>query len=114
VVFVAAALHPVLLTLLFPALGDRSNLVIVMAPVAAAWLFSFGISMIFVLLNNLSTAVVFTHLAGSGPRDGLPKSIVAVLVVSMLCFGVDRLRRYIDKGRAMESELEKIRNEKSL
>jgi hypothetical protein len=113
IVLIAAAMHPILLVLLFPTLGERANLVIVPAPLAAAWLFSFGLSMVFLLLNSVVTAVVFSYLANSGPKEGLPKSIVAVLIVSLLCFGVDRLRRYLDKGRAMEAELEKIRDQDS-
>jgi hypothetical protein len=69
-VLVAAVLHPLLLILLFPIVGERANLTIVFAPFAAAWLFSLRLSMVFLLLNALGTSAVFAHLTLVGPREG--------------------------------------------
>jgi hypothetical protein len=107
-VLVAAASHPVLLMLLFPLVGERANWTMVLAPFAAAWLFSLWLSMVLLLLNAVSTSVVFAHLTHAGPREGLAKSAIAVFVVGMLCCGLDGIRRYLDRGRAMQSEIEKI------
>jgi hypothetical protein len=108
-VVAAAALHPLLLCLLFPVFGERSNLVVVIAPLVATLLFSWRIGAAFALLNAVVTAVVLTHLADAGPEDGPPKALVAVAVVTAICFGVDRLKRFAQKTRSMKEELDRLR-----
>ena len=108
-VLLAAALHPILLILLFPLVGERANSVMVLAPFAATWLFSLRFSIVFLLVNAVGTSAVFAHLTHAGQREGLTKSAVAAFIVGMLCFGIDGIKRYLDKGIAMQAEIEEIR-----
>jgi hypothetical protein len=109
IVVTAALLHPVLLFLLFPIFGERSNLAVAIAPLIATALFSWRIGVVFALLNAAVTAVVFTHLAGAGPGDGLPKALVVIAVITAICFGVDRLKRFTQKTKSMKEELDRLR-----
>ena len=110
-VLTAAALHPVLLILLIPMIGERANLAMVLAPFAATWLFSLRLGMVFLLLNAVGTSVVFAHLdlTHAGPREGLTKTAVAVFIVGMICFGLNSLKRYLDRGRVMQAEIGEIK-----
>jgi hypothetical protein len=110
VVITAALLHPVLVYILFPVLGEKSNLVIVTAPFFAAWFFSLRLSILLLAINAVGTAVLFSRLSDAGPGDGLPKAVVTLVIIGALCFGLNRLKRYFDKGSAMADELEKLRD----
>lgn len=109
VVLILVALHPVLLYLLVPVVGERINLAIVIAPVVTTWLFGWRAAAAVILANAVSTAVVFSLLMEMSSKEGLPKSIATVLILGVLCFVVDRVKRYIDKGKSMAKELEELR-----
>jgi hypothetical protein len=94
---------------LVPLAGERANWTMALAPFAAAWLFSLRLSMVFLLLNAVGTSAVFAHLTQIEPREGLTKSTVAVFIVGMLCSGSHGIKRCLDRGRAMQAEIEAIR-----
>jgi hypothetical protein len=73
-------------------------------------MFSWRVGVILVLINAVVTAVVFSHLGGAGPGDGLPKALVAILVTGLICAGVDWVKRYVQKSRAMREEIERLGN----
>ena len=109
-VLFAAAMHPVLLYVLFPLFGERSNLVIVIAPLLATVLFRWWIGAIFTIVNAIGTAVMFSLIAGNGAEEGRSKALVAVLITVAICFVVDLVKRFIQKGRDMQAELDQLRN----
>jgi hypothetical protein len=108
-VLLAAALHPILLSSLFPIVGERCNLVIVLAPFLAVWFFSVKLSILFLSLNALVTWVVFALVGNEGLISGLTKDAIVFIIVTGLCFALDRFRRYFEKGKALELELERLR-----
>jgi hypothetical protein len=110
VVLAAVALHPVVLFLLHPHIGERCNLSVFLAPVAAVWFLSLRVGIGVMVFNALISGFFFATQTGAAPGDGIPKSLMTVLIGSALCFGLDFMKRYLDKGRAMADELERIRN----
>ncbi len=108
-VLFATALHPVFLVLCFPMVRERANLEMVLAPLLAVWLFGLRHGLVFLFVNSITTGVVFAQLTGVGPREGIVKSLVAIVVASMLCIVLFRIKRYLEQGKAMEAEIEKLR-----
>lgn len=110
VVVTATLFHPMLVYFLFPVVGEKSNLVIVLAPFLAAWWFGLPLSLLLLVINAFVTGVIFSRLSDAGPGDGLPKAVVSLAVIGALCFGLNRLKHYLDKGKVMADELEKLRD----
>ena len=108
-VIALTVLHPILLLLLAPYVGERANLIVAAAPFTAAWLLNRRIAVAVMLVNAVSTATVFSVLFGDRFRSGFPKSLISIIVVVTLLFGIDRWRRYVDKGKAMTDEIARIR-----
>ena len=106
VVLTVAMAHPALLYALYPVVGDATNTLAIAAPVVATLLLGLRVGSVFVVLNAFVSGLVFKQLAGSTAREGLPKSVVSVLVAAIVCWGADRLRHYIEQRRAMEVALQ--------
>jgi riboflavin transporter FmnP len=105
----ATALHPAFLVLCFPVMRERANLEMVLAPLLAVWLLGLRHGLVILLVNSISTGAVFANLTGAGPREGIFKSLVAIVVASMLCIVLFGIKRYLEQGKAMEAEIEKLR-----
>jgi two-component system cell cycle sensor histidine kinase/response regulator CckA len=104
VVLGATILHPFLLYLMIPVFGERSNIVSVIAPIAATLLFSFRIGMVIMPINVVVSAAMFMHLTAMG-AEGRPKAVVSGLVIAAVCFGAEKLRLYVAQRKAIEEEL---------
>lgn len=97
-------LHPVLLYLMLPVLGEPANFVGTLAPIVATMLFSWRMGLAAMLVNVVVSARMFMSVTMMGAGEGTPKAIVSALVIAVACFGAERLRRYIEQRRAMEEE----------
>lgn len=109
-VLVAATGHPAWLGLMLPLIGDRANLESIVAPLLAVWLLSLRTGLVLLLVNAVTSSIVFTHLNHQGPREGLPKTFVAMFVMAIFCWVAAQARRYVDKGRLMREEIERMRD----
>jgi hypothetical protein len=109
-VLVAAAVHPAWLGLMLPLLGDRANLESIVAPLLAVWLLNLRTGLGLLLVNAVTSSIVFTLLYHQGPREGLPKTFVATFVMAFVCWVAAQARRYVDKGRLMREEIERMRD----
>jgi len=98
------AAHPVLLLALRPVVGEASNSLLLAGPVVATLLFSLRVGTFFIFVNTVVSGVMFTHFGMSG-EEGRPKALVSLLVTFTVCWGADRLRRFIEERRAMEEAL---------
>ncbi|MBN2714412.1 MAG: hypothetical protein JXX14_01080 [Deltaproteobacteria bacterium] len=103
-----ALIHPIVLLLLYPVVGEPINLIIFVIPLAATWRFRWQIGVPIALFNSICTAVIFSRLGGQGPT-GRNIGIIFFLAVSVLCVAVDYLKRFLDKNKAMAEEIEKLR-----
>jgi len=109
-VMVAAIMHPVWLGLMLPLLGDRANLESAVAPFLAVWLLNLRTGLLFALVNVVSSSIVFVRMVHEGPRTGLPKTFFATFIMALACWVLDQAKRYVDKGRVMREEVERMRN----
>lgn len=109
-VLALAVLHPAWLVLMLPVLGDRANMESIVAPLAAVWLLNLRTGLVVLLANAVGSGIVFAHLAHEGPREGLPKTLIATFIMAVFCWIVDRARQYFEKGRLMRDEIERMRN----
>ena len=99
------AAHPVLLLVLRPIGGEASNSLLLAGPVVATLLLSLRAGVLFMFVNTVVSGIVFTHF-GMSREEGLPKAAVSLLVTFGVCWGADRLRRFIEERRAMEEALQ--------
>jgi hypothetical protein len=95
---------------MLPVLGARANIESVVAPLLTVWLFNLRAGLVILLANAVGSSIVFSRLAHQGPREGLPRTFVATFIMALLCWLVDQARQYIDKGRLMRDEIERMRN----
>ncbi len=105
IIAAAVVLHPVLLYHLFPAIGEPANVFIVLAPIVATLLFNWRLGIAAMFINAVSSALVFNLLTGMGAREGRPKALISLVAVSALCYGAEKLRRYVEQRRALEEAL---------
>ncbi len=101
-------LHPILLSALFPIVGEPANLVTFVGPLLATWLFGWQIGIPIALTNAVISAIVFSILGGQG-ADGRPMGVVFFLAVSGLCLITHLARRFVNKSKLMKEELENLR-----
>ncbi len=102
-------LHPLLLYLLIPAFGEPSNMVSVIAPIAATLLFNWRIGMVLTVLNVVVTARTFMLLTTMGAAEGRPKAVASGVVIALLCFGAEKFRLYVAKRSLIEEELNRAK-----
>lgn len=102
-----ALMHPLLLVLLFPKLGEASNLVVFLGPVTASFLLSWRIGLLVVPVNVVTTAIVFAQLQPPGSADPTRyvKAATSALVVSLLCWVADRVRLNFEHRKRLTEEL---------
>lgn len=98
------AIHPALLFVLHPIVGEASNSLLLIGPVVATLLFSLRVGVIFIFINTIASGFVFTHFGMSG-EEGRPKAIVSLLVTITVCWGAERLRHFIEQRRTIEANL---------
>jgi two-component system, cell cycle sensor histidine kinase and response regulator CckA len=106
-VIALALLHPLLLVLLFQKLGEASNFVVFLAPVAAAFLFSWRVGLLVLPLSVGTTALVFgqLHPPGTNDPDRFLKAAASALVVALLCWIADRMRQVLEQRKRLTEEL---------
>jgi signal transduction histidine kinase/CheY-like chemotaxis protein len=104
-VITVAVLHPVFLYLLFPMAGEAGNIVVLGAPILATLLFNWRAGVVFSIINVTATRLVFSQVFGMGPSEGQPKMVLLFIVVAVIVFGSEHLRRYILQRREMATEL---------
>jgi signal transduction histidine kinase/ActR/RegA family two-component response regulator len=102
-------MHPVLLYFLLPVFGEACNLIVLAAPVVATLLFNWRVGIVFTLIDVFITALMFGQFIGMSAKEGMPKAILSGIVAVTVCFGAEKLRRYIEQRRAMEAELHQAR-----
>lgn len=100
-------LHPVLLLLLYPRLGEASNGVAFLGPVAASLLFSWRIGLLVLPFNVVTTGIVFAHLHPQGAEDPYRylKATASALFVALLCWLADRVRQVLEHRKRLTEEL---------
>ena len=98
------AAHPVTLLVLRPIVGEASNSLLLVGPVVATLLLTLRVGVFFMFVNTVVSGFVFTYFGMSG-EEGRPKALVSMFVTGAVCWGADRLRRYIEERRAMEEAL---------
>ncbi|MBN2530139.1 MAG: response regulator [Deltaproteobacteria bacterium] len=102
------ALHPLLIYYLFPLYGEVSNVVVCIGPVAATMMFEWRVGLLFVPVNVAVSAIMFGDVFQiETAADGYPKAVVSAIVVSLLCLGADRIRRYQLQRKKMTEELQR-------
>ena len=104
-----AASHPLLLRLLHPLVGDVANSLVLAAPVVATLLFGWRIGSLFVVLNTISSAIVFNAITDMGATEGIPRGALAMGVTATVCFGADRLRHFLIQRKVLAAELYQAR-----
>lgn len=109
IVFVAVVLHPVLLYHLLPVLGEPTNFLSAVAPITATLLFNWRAGIAAMFLNVVSSACVFNMLTAMDAPEGIPKAVTSSALLSAVCFGAEKLRRYIEQRKAIEVELHQAR-----
>ena len=102
-------LHPLLLVLLLPVLGEPCNFVSLLAPVAATLLFSWRSGLAVTVVTVIVSACVFDALTGMSTREGMPKAIISGSVIVAACFAAEKLRRYIEQRKTIEEELRRAK-----
>jgi signal transduction histidine kinase len=105
IVIAAVVLHPILLYLMLPTFGEPANLVGALAPIVATLLFSWRIGIAVMLVNVVVSARMFISITTMSPGEGRPKAVVSALAIAAICFGAEKLRRYIEQRRTIEEEL---------
>jgi two-component system, cell cycle sensor histidine kinase and response regulator CckA len=100
-------LHPLLLALLFQKLGEASNVVVFLGPVAASFLFSWRVGLLVLPLNVVTTGLVFErlHPLSANDPDRYLKAIGSALVVALLCWIADRMRQVLEQRKRLTEEL---------
>jgi hypothetical protein len=101
IVFVAVVLHPVLLYHLLPVLGEPTNFLSAVAPITATLLFNWRAGIAAMFLNVVSSACVFNMLTAMDAPEGIPKAVTSSALLSAVCFGAEKLRRYIEQRKAI-------------
>lgn len=94
-------MHPVFIYATYPVFGEAANLLIFAAPVAATLLFRLWVGILFIFINSGVSAFVFYHLTGMTKEEGLPQSLVAVVITMALCIGADRIKFYFGHRKPM-------------
>ncbi|MBN2342012.1 MAG: response regulator [Deltaproteobacteria bacterium] len=102
-------LHPLLLVLLFPYMGETINLAVLIAPVTATLLFGWRTGLLFVPVNVIATAVIFSQVFHLDATTGRPKAVVSAFVLAVFCLAADRLRHFIIQRRLMAEELDRAK-----
>jgi two-component system cell cycle sensor histidine kinase/response regulator CckA len=108
VVLGATLMHPLLLYLMIPVFGETSNVVSLIAPITATWLFSLGVGIAVTLINVSVSVVMFKYMMTMGP-EGRPKAIISAFVIVAICFFAKKIRRYMEQRKAIEEELNQAR-----
>ncbi|MBN2801773.1 MAG: response regulator [Deltaproteobacteria bacterium] len=105
VVIILTALHPVLLYLMIPFFGETSNLIVFIAPVAAALMFGWQVSLLFIAANVISTGFMFRLIFDMQRTEGAPKALLSIVFMILFCVGADKLRRFVSQRRTLADEL---------
>jgi signal transduction histidine kinase/DNA-binding response OmpR family regulator len=98
-------LHPLMLYLTLPVIGESSNLLGAVAPIAATLLLNWRVGIAATVINVIVSACMFAFLTAMSAKEGIPKAVVSAFGIALLCFGAEKLRRYIEQRRAIEEEL---------
>jgi two-component system cell cycle sensor histidine kinase/response regulator CckA len=105
IIAVAVVLHPILLYHLLPVLGEPTNFLSAVAPIAATLLINWRAGIAAMFLNVVSSACVFNMLTAMDAPEGIPKALFSAGLLSAVCFGAEKLRLYIEQRKAIEVEL---------
>jgi two-component system, cell cycle sensor histidine kinase and response regulator CckA len=105
IVVATVLLHPVMLWLMLPVFGEISNVVGVVGPALATLLVGWRVGLAVTVLNVAVSAGIFTYLTRMTTGEGVPKAVVSTAVIGAICFGAEKLRRYVEQRRAIEQQL---------
>jgi two-component system cell cycle sensor histidine kinase/response regulator CckA len=105
IVVAAVLVHPLLLYLLLPSLGERANTIAAIGPIVATLLLSWRVGIAVMLVNMIITSQVFGSLTTMSAREGLPKAVLSGAAIVGLCFAAEKLRLYIEQRKTLEEEL---------
>jgi signal transduction histidine kinase/CheY-like chemotaxis protein len=105
IVCAAVLLHPLLLYLTLPIIGEPSNLLGALAPMVATLLLNWRVGIAVTVVNVIVSARMFISLTTMSEKEGIPKAAVSALVIAGICVGAEKLRRYIEQRRVIEDAL---------
>ena len=94
-----------MLYLTFPIIGEPSNLLGAVAPIVATLLLNWRVGIAVTVINVIVSARMFMFLITMSAKEGIPKAAVSAFGIAALCFGAEKLRRYIEQRRSIEEEL---------
>ncbi len=108
-VLALTAIHPMLLHFLFPSMRESSNVLVWAAPVVATLMFGWRKGIFFIVFNVFVSSLFFRYATNQRSAEGRPKAVVSFIIISLICYGADRLRRYISQRRELAAELDRAK-----